>query len=165
MAQAWAARVDVAPDTPVADDAVDNIHEALHAYAPSVGITQAGALSVLLAVEAGTLRQAADEALRLVKGAAQGVGAGRTVTHLQVQPWHLFEAEVLAPAVPELMGLADIAELLGVSRQRARELADTAAFPDPVQRLRSGPLFIADEVRRFHATWTRRSGRPRRTPE
>jgi hypothetical protein len=66
---------------------------------------------------------------------------------------------------PELLGIGEIAELLGVSRQRASTLQTSAAFPAPVARLKSGPIWTEPSVRNFAATWERRGGRPRKAPE
>lgn len=58
--------------------------------------------------------------------------------------------------VPEpLMGLTEIAELLGVSRQRAHQLAATYGFPAPLARLAVGPIWAREDVER----WARETGR------
>jgi hypothetical protein len=48
----------------------------------------------------------------------------------------------------ELMGIAEIAALYGVSRQRASAMARTASFPRPVQQLSMGPVFSRAAVLR-----------------
>ncbi len=56
------------------------------------------------------------------------------------------------PVPPETVGAAEIADLLGVSRQRVSQLtADDApyAFPQPWLRLRMGKVWLADEVREW----------------
>ena len=60
--------------------------------------------------------------------------------------------------VAELMHLAgrtELAEMLGVSRQRARELTERADFPPPIAQLRRGPIWKIDDV----AAWARSVGR------
>lgn len=58
--------------------------------------------------------------------------------------------------VPEpLMGLTEIAELLGVTRQRAHQLAATYGFPEPLARLAVGPIWSRKDVER----WAREVGR------
>jgi predicted DNA-binding transcriptional regulator AlpA len=52
----------------------------------------------------------------------------------------------------KLIRLIDIAELLGVSKQRAHQLAWEEGFPAPVDRWSRGDLWAASEVRR----WARR---------
>lgn len=44
----------------------------------------------------------------------------------------------------ELVGIAEIAERLGVSKQRIGNLIDSkkANFPEPLARLRMGPVWI-----------------------
>jgi predicted DNA-binding transcriptional regulator AlpA len=66
--------------------------------------------------------------------------------------------------VPELAGVSEVAQILGVSRQRARQLADDPRFPKPVAVLMSGPVWIAADVRAFLKTWPRRTGRPPQVP-
>lgn len=53
------------------------------------------------------------------------------------------------------MGTAEIAALLGVSRQRVLQLAQTATFPKPLAVLSMGKVWRGGDVRR----WARQSGR------
>lgn len=66
------------------------------------------------------------------------------------------------PTVPELVGITEISHILGVSRQRASELARSPKFPKPVTELASGPVWIAPNISRFVDEWERRPGRPRK---
>ena len=53
-------------------------------------------------------------------------------------------------AVPALVGLAETAALLGVSRQRAAQLRESdPRFPVAVAELRCGPVFAAQQVVRY----------------
>lgn len=52
--------------------------------------------------------------------------------------------------------------MLGVSRQRASELARSATFPPAVAELKAGPVFVRPAVERFVEGWSRRPGRPAR---
>jgi hypothetical protein len=64
---------------------------------------------------------------------------------------------------PELIGYAAIGRLAGVTRQRARELAQRPGFPDPAVRSdHTGPLFDQAAVERWLAAWDRQTGRPRK---
>ena len=61
-------------------------------------------------------------------------------------------------SVAELMRLAgrtELAEMLGVSRQRARELTERADFPPPIAQLRRGPIWNIPDVEQ----WAARVGR------
>ena len=58
--------------------------------------------------------------------------------------------------MPEhLMGVAEIAELLDVSRQRVTQLAKSAAFPAPYDVLAMGPVWLKTDIER----WAREAGR------
>ena len=49
----------------------------------------------------------------------------------------------------ELMGTAEIAELMGVSRQRVHQITQRPDFPEPVARLVAGHIWDAADVRRW----------------
>lgn len=70
------------------------------------------------------------------------------------------DAELARPAFPQLVGIREIAELLGVTPQRASTLCRSDAFPVPVAELRAGPVWTATSVRRFLEEWKRQPGRP-----
>lgn len=55
----------------------------------------------------------------------------------------------------DLMGTTEIAELLGVSRQRADQLSRTDGFPEPVAEIAAGRIWLREEVE----VWARRTGR------
>ena len=63
---------------------------------------------------------------------------------------------------PEYAGIAEIAALLGVNRQRASMLQTRQGFPQPVARLKSGPVWLLRDIDAFRSTWTRAPGRPRK---
>jgi len=52
---------------------------------------------------------------------------------------------------PKLAGLAEVASLAGVSRQRAGQLASHPDFPKPVDRLAMGPVWREADVMKFLA--------------
>lgn len=56
---------------------------------------------------------------------------------------------------PELMGIAEIRALLGISRQRADQLTRRADFPEPVAELGMGKVWEGDAVR----AWAKKDGR------
>ena len=70
--------------------------------------------------------------------------------------------------VEDLIGLKEIATLLGVSRQRALQIVrDRPEFPEPVARLASGRVWRTEAVQTWVAEHPdRRPGRPRKqSPE
>lgn len=64
------------------------------------------------------------------------------------------------PARPELVGLTEIAELLGVSKQRASQLRANPSFPAPTAELKAGPIWYRSDITRFEESWQRKAGRP-----
>ncbi len=54
-----------------------------------------------------------------------------------------------------LMGTAEVAEFLGVSRPRVGQLAQREDFPHPVARLAAGPVWESVDIER----WARETGR------
>jgi predicted DNA-binding transcriptional regulator AlpA len=66
----------------------------------------------------------------------------------------------MAPNLPPLIGVAEVAKRLGVSRQRVSQLAKMKQFPQPVTRLGSGPVWLVRSVDRFVENWDRKAGRP-----
>lgn len=72
------------------------------------------------------------------------------------------DAELARPSFPRLLGIAELARLLDTSKQRASQVARTAAFPKPVAELAAGPVWTEPSVRRFVEHWTRTPGRPRK---
>ena len=61
--------------------------------------------------------------------------------------------------LPNLVGLAEIAELLGVSRQRVDQFARTSGFPTAIADLAAGRIWERDAVE----AWARATGREVRT--
>lgn len=54
-----------------------------------------------------------------------------------------------------LMGAAEVAEFLQISRQRVLQLRQRPDFPEPVSVLASGPVWESADVER----WARETGR------
>ena len=56
----------------------------------------------------------------------------------------------------DLVGVAEIAEMLGVSRQRVDAIARTHdEFPDPVAELSAGRIWLRKDIE----AWARKTGR------
>ncbi|MDG9703781.1 hypothetical protein [Streptomyces sp. DH37] len=124
-----------------------------------------GRLTLVWRLEAATLGTATEAALKTARTALRdALGTAPALAEVRVRTAEAAEAEAARPGEQDLMGYAEAAEELGVSRQRVNELERTRDdFPRPVARLRSGPVFTAESIRRFAAGWDRRPGRPRKT--
>ncbi len=72
------------------------------------------------------------------------------------------ERELQRPTFPNLLGVGELANLLGVSKQRASELARSSGFARPFAELASGPVWLEPNVQRFIRDWERKPGRPKK---
>lgn len=106
-------RIRLADPGPVGDDVVERLGEAGCDDA-TLGIGAPGRIAMMFAREAGSAKQAILSALENVKSAIP-------------------DAELIE-VCPDLVGLSDIAELIGMSRQNMRKLMTNhaATFPAPV---------------------------------
>lgn len=59
----------------------------------------------------------------------------------------------------ELAGTSEVADLLGVSRQRVSQLAARDDAPAPIARLKSGPVWYFSDWSVFAEGWHRKPGR------
>jgi hypothetical protein len=82
------------------------------------------------------------------------------LARVEAQTERELEIELARPSFPPLLGVAELAERLEVSRQRAWTITGRPDFPDPVARLRATPVWTAGSVRRFLDAWPRKTGRP-----
>lgn len=62
----------------------------------------------------------------------------------------------------ELVGVAEIADILGVSRQQGSQMSHRKGFPDPIAELACGPIWTRSSIEAFKKTWNRTPGRPRK---
>ena len=62
-----------------------------------------------------------------------------------------------------LMGVAEIAECLGVSRQRASQLTGQRTFPEPDAQLAMGPVWRRQIVEEWAANRPTRGARQRKS--
>jgi predicted DNA-binding transcriptional regulator AlpA len=60
----------------------------------------------------------------------------------------------------DLVGAAEVAQMLNVSRQQVHRLSRREDFPDPVAVLQAGKIWRRRDVERWAATHPRKPGRP-----
>lgn len=124
-----------------------------------------GSWSVQFSVEAESTSEAADHGRELVDKAAAAAGLPDwPLARLEAVWSALVERELLDSPLPQLLGTHEVAEALGVSRQRLHELRTTGRFPEPVAELRATPLWLRSAVDAFLEDWDRRPGRRRGGP-
>ncbi|MFB9893545.1 hypothetical protein ACFFOQ_27390 [Planobispora takensis] len=152
-----------------ADDSAgfgQELRAALAKWHPAVGDAHLagrrvpGRVSLQLNVEAASARRAVETAVREVTAALRDLSRPVHIARIEVVAEDEFEAEMRSMPV-ELMGVREIAEAAGVTRQRADQLTHREDFPQPLASLAAGKIWSGAAVRRWLATWERKSGRPR----
>lgn len=142
-------------------DAIDDLIAVLEDYSPAVSYGS-HRWAVELSVAAPDGGAALNAGVTTVYKAAEKAAVPRwPVVRVAVTSAVLVDTELSQSNIPTLVGVSEVGDLLGVSRQRASELARTADFPLPVASLASGPVWLEPAVLRFAKSWTRRPGRPR----
>jgi hypothetical protein len=125
---------------------------------PVAGMVRYGAD---LTFDAESLSSACDLARSTFRDAVAEVRLPRwRVVHLDARTDDVINAELAAPSFPALLGVAELAERLTVSKARASELARSATFPRPLVTLASGPIWLASSVASYVEGWNRKPGRP-----
>lgn len=150
----------VDPELVGEDEVIDAILERLSPYGAAVAFDQSGVhMSIQMTVEAGDFMAAFQEAVRLIQELPYRVipTGARVLTVADLQ------RELDEPPLPDLVGVAEVAEELQVSKARVNELQDSPAFPEPIARLKSGPVWTRPSLTRFLESWERRPGRPRKS--
>lgn len=153
----WQARVEIEPvdlDEAEIDDLVTRL-------VPCEGTVGYGnrRVGVTLTATGDTSIDAHVDAVAVVRAALGDVGE---IVAVEVLSDAEADARLARPAFPELVGIAEVAALLGVSRQRASELQKRTGFPAPVAVLRAGPIWRKGDLDTFASEWDRKPGRPRR---
>ena len=168
----WSIDITRAGDGPALDphdeETVERVQKAqwsIDEYAP-VASFLGNEISFQVAVKGEDPEEAVTEAVAVTDKALRNVDLPAwPVVEIEAVEWTRFEEQLKEPTYPEVVGIAELAEMLKVSKQRASELARDERFPRPHQMLASGPVWIAPNVRDFAATWVRKPGRPRKVVE
>lgn len=163
----WSVRVDAEIGTEFSEALAVHLRQDLpdrHAVAGAAyvaGRRVPDRVSVQLSMSESTARQAVDAAAREVTAALRAFGlTAARVVRIEVMPEEELDAEMRQLPV-EFMGVREIAEAAGVSRQRADQLTKRDDFPAPIATLASGSVWPGVAVRRWLAAWERTPGRPR----
>lgn len=88
-------------------------------------------------------------ALKLIEGLLDeaGVTPALPVIGTEIRSESIYTRTAEEPSLPELVGAAEVAEILGVSRQRVHQLVHAKTIPSPLAVLRGGFVWDADAVR------------------
>lgn len=114
--------------------------------------------SVRLAVAEDTIEEAISMATEL-KVQVQEVLGDVEVTSFTVMSEQEFKDSLDAPDPLDLVGLTEIAGILGVSRQRANAIVKLDGFPRVLVDVAAGKLRSRGEVLDWFEQWDRKPGR------
>ncbi|MFZ0215459.1 MAG: hypothetical protein WAM30_05900 [Candidatus Dormiibacterota bacterium] len=155
----WSVHIDARGPGPYDVDWADEVIDSsvMEGRGPAVSVA-AREVGFTFSVEADDVLSAMAAGIAVVHDldpALQPVDASAEVSSV-------LERRLAESNVPVLLGVAEVAAALGVSRQRVSELAQAPDFPPALTRLKSGPIWQRSQITRFLDTWERRPGRPSR---
>lgn len=160
MHTTWHARLDWMTQTATTEDTMFDLMDELTDYAPSGSIARDGFAGTLtIAVEAESFDDALSSALGAVRAALQQHAPTASVIGVELIDSDAMEHELERPLFPEVVGFAEIAELAGVSRQRARAFRQSPGFPAPVIETAQGPLMAKAAIEHWIENRNTRPGR------
>jgi hypothetical protein len=150
-------------DDDLLEDLLDNLleHDGVVTDTPEEPIDGRARYGAGFSVQAPDAVEAVARAREVFERAAAAAGLPPwPLARVEAQTEQELELELARPSFPELLGVAELAEELGVSRQRAWTVTARPDFPAPVARLKATPVWTAGSVRRFLESWPRKAGRP-----
>lgn len=160
----WTARVEWEQEAPSTMDELEELVERLLPFHGALGMEKESAgpghpeiWAAVITVDAPTLRKAVTTALQAVEQVT-----GRKATGVEVLAESEHERRTMQPTIPELVGYAEIAQMAGVTKQRAQQMPKILGFPMAVVETAAGPLRVKSQVQRFLEQWDRKPGRPRK---
>lgn len=163
----WNVHAEAVGDEPYDDnlleDLLDNLleHHGVVTGTPEEPMGGRARYGAGFSVQASDAVDAVTRAREVFERAAAAAGLPSwPLARVEAQTEQELELELARPTFPDLVGVAELAERLGVSRQRAWTVTGRPDFPDPVARLKATPVWTADSVRRFLESWPRKAGRP-----
>jgi len=152
-----------AQNVTVGENAADALMALLEEH-DGVVSTGTGIWEATISVQASNVWEATGSGSDIIEKLADKAGMPNwPAVRVDVVRQDVLEAENMRPTLPELVSGPEAAEILGVSAQRLRQLADGhASFPEPMYELRAGKLWLKDAIEAFDRGWDRKPGRPRR---
>ena len=160
----WYADIDFKFNKNLPMDAELEALEILLDASPAISVepSRRGA-GVSLALAVSSAEEATMQGLALLQ-ATTPVWGEIQVTSIRVVNEDARRVELLEPSFPELVGIAEIADIAGVSRTRARELTFKSGFPAVVVETSAGALRTKASVQVWVDEWkkTKSVGRPRK---
>jgi hypothetical protein len=140
------------------EDALDDLMDRLADFSPALAKSK-DLLRTALVLDAPDAESAIMVALRHVRSALRATNIETVLTQISAVTNEVMAARLREGSIPRLVGITEIAKYLGVTRQRASELAKSNGFPPSVTRLASGPVWLEASMMHFASRWKRVPGR------
>ena len=162
----WRVRVEasapVGAEPLVEDDpAIDRFVELLDGWDAAVS-AGGSSWAARIIVTAHTVTDATTDAQCVVVENAMKAGLPRwPIVDLQATDWRHFE-QLSQRNTPDIVGSAEAAEILGVTRQRLHALRSRDGFPEPVVELSGTSVWLRSTIDSFSRRWARQPGRPQK---
>jgi hypothetical protein len=138
-------------------DILEGLPEIAGAVASWGGV--AGGPGAHFSLEARDVGSAVTRSVELFEKGLIELNHDGSIAHLEISTEDYLDAWLERPG-PNHVGLAEVAELLAVSKQRVFQLRGRPDFPKPMVELASGPVWTRDSLNHFLEGWERRPGRP-----
>ena len=160
----WSIEVEYSrEDQEIEENALDELLDLLVDAGVAASLDQ-HRLRVRISVEADSVVDAVAAGAAQVEGAAWKAGLPtETVLGVSAQSDRGLDLELEASNLPALVGVAELADRLQVSRQRVSQLARSRTLPTPAASLAAGPVWLRSSIDSFVERWRRRPGRPQRS--
>ncbi|MCZ6550322.1 MAG: hypothetical protein ACE10F_05020 [Candidatus Methylomirabilales bacterium] len=160
----WTVRCEISPPNVVLrEDHADEIISALEGHAPAVSYSP-HTMSVRFCVDADTSKRALQAGFQIISSALKEAGIKApeaSIVGFEAQTLSDLDRSLQESNVPDVVGVAELAKLLKVSKQRASELARKRDFPKPFVILESGPVWRKSTLVYHLKRWRRLPGRPK----
>jgi hypothetical protein len=70
------------------------------------------------------------------------------------------DVSLIVEVVPQIVGVAEAAEIMGWDKRRVVTYLDRGQFPEPLTSLASGRIWLREDVERYVTEWRERHPRP-----
>lgn len=159
--QTWFVDLHLKLQASPSDALIDDLVDALNPMGGNLTVGPGPAVGLSLVLDNDTVWQAAESVRTFLEKDLSQLLPNPEVSSLRVLDEATRTAENEAPTFPDLVAVADIADILGVSRQQAYRLASREGFPTPALTPRTGPLWTRAAVESWNERTERHRGRPR----
>lgn len=151
--ETWYISIGFRASRPFSENLAFDMSERLEDFAAVMSIARdRSSGSVALTIDATGWSTALELAHAAVLDTLESADIEATVASIGLQTQEEFQNELNEPVYPQVVGFAEIARMAGVSRQRARQLAEKESFPHPVIKTSQGPLYNVHAVQQWLET-------------